>query len=306
MRVDEVDVADIRVENVHIADKRVVHVDHGDETPQAREPGEERFTKSKREPAAAATPAKTGVEAPAAAEETHKGRPIDRRTKERARAPAPAAREIVPPAIVVRSKTPRRIVNPGPAPRADPVPIAIAVGGPARGNLGGIPNMPVPRLIAPGAVIIEVVVADHIARNVTRGNRVVFLQVALRGPTIEAVGTRRPIDVVFDVFRTVEFGALAGMYFIRFAAGGDFTLAAEDGNSGGVAIFIHVNAKCSGLLHGESQVGSVDFVKIAFAEFAHAEIDATFSEAYLCDALVEIEKRHRAHAAEMDGCLAGL
>src|SRR5712691_5602354 len=99
MRVDEVDVADIRVENVHIADKRVVHVDHGDETLPAREPGEERITKSKREPAHAPTPAKTGVEAPAAAADTPKARPIDRRTKERARAPAPAACEIVPAAI---------------------------------------------------------------------------------------------------------------------------------------------------------------------------------------------------------------
>src|SRR6266567_3123370 len=267
MRVDKVDVADVRVENVHIADKRVVHVDHGDETPPAGEPGEEWFAKSEREPANAATPAKTGVEAPAAAEEAHKGRPIDRRTKERAGAPAPAAREIVPAAVVVRGKAPRRIVNPSPAPRADPVPIAVAVRSPASGDLGGIPNMPVPRLIAPGAVIIEVVVADHIARNVTRGNRVVFLQVALRSPTIEAVGTRRTINVVFDVFRTVEFRALAGMYFIRLAAGGDFTLPAE---------------------------------------FADAEIDAAFSDAHLSDALVEIEKRHRAHAAEMDGCLAGL
>src|SRR5713101_4761680 len=194
MRVDEVNVADIRVENVHIADKRVVHVDHGDETLPAREPGEERFAKSEWEPADAATPAKTGVEAPAAAKEAHKGRPVDRRTKERARAPAPAAREIVPAAVVVRGKAPRRIVNPGPTPRADPVPIAVAVRSPARGDLGRIPNMPVLGLISPSAVIIEVVVADHIARNVTRGNRVVFLQVALRSPTIEAVGTRRTID----------------------------------------------------------------------------------------------------------------
>src|SRR6266568_2533973 len=145
MRVDEVDVADVRVENVHIADKRVVHVNHGDETPPKGEPGEEWFAKSEREPANAATPAKTGVA-------------------------APAARKIVPAAVVVRGKAPRRIVNPSPAPWADPVPIAVAVRSPARGDLGGIPNMPVPRLIAPSAVIIEVVVADHVARNVTRGN----------------------------------------------------------------------------------------------------------------------------------------
>src|SRR5260370_35865101 len=81
------------------------------------EPREERFPKAERKPADAKTKA--------SAEEAYESRPIDRRTKERARAPAPPAPEIVPAAIMVRTKAPRRIVNPIPAQRPTPVQEAV-------------------------------------------------------------------------------------------------------------------------------------------------------------------------------------
>src|SRR5712692_5908198 len=145
-RVYEVDVTNVGVENIRVADERVVYVDDGYEIPAATEPGEEWFTESQREPA--------DSEAKAATEETNKSGAIDWRAKDRARAPAPATREIVPTAVMVRRKTPWRIVNPGPAPRADPVPIAIAIGSPVRPNFARIPNVAVFRLIAPVSVII--------------------------------------------------------------------------------------------------------------------------------------------------------
>ena len=89
------------------------------------------------------------------------------------------------------------------------------------------------------------------------------------------------------------------MHFVGLAAGGDFTLPADHCNSGRVAIFIHVNAKRSGLLNGESQVGSVNFVQIAFPQFADAEIHAAFRKAHLSDALVQIQEGHGGHAAKM-------
>src|SRR5712692_9403336 len=145
-RVYEVDVTNVGVENIRVTDERVVYVDDGDEIPAATEPGEERFAKAQREPA--------NAEAKASTEEPDESRPIDRRTKKRARAPAPATREIIPTAVMIRRKTPWRIVNPSPAPRADPVPIAIAIGSPVRPNFARIPNVAVFRLIAPVSVII--------------------------------------------------------------------------------------------------------------------------------------------------------
>ena len=176
MGIHEIDVVDVgRVQNVYVADKRVVDVDHSDETPPAGEPGEERLTKAQREPADPTAPAKSGAETKASAEKADKGWAKHRRTKEGTRAPAPCAANECPAAIMEGRKAPRRIVNPSPAPGADPVPVAVAVRSPARGDLGGIPNMSVLRLIAPSAVIIQVAVADHVARNVVRGDRVVFL-----------------------------------------------------------------------------------------------------------------------------------
>src|SRR6266568_5335082 len=214
-RMDVIEVANVGVENIRVADERVVHVDDRNEIPAATEPREERFTEAQREPA--------DSETKPAAEETDKSGTIDGIAAVRTRAPAPPAAKIIPTAVMVRRETPGRIVNPGPAPRADPVPIAVAVGSPVRRNFARIPNMAILGLIAPVTVIIQIAVAGRIARNVLSGNGVVFFQVALSGPTIEAVRTGSPVNVVLDVVRAVEFSALPRMNFIGLAAGGYFT-----------------------------------------------------------------------------------
>jgi hypothetical protein len=82
--------------------------------------------------------------------------------------------------------------------------------------------------IVPGAIIIEVVIADHLTRNIFRGNRVVFFEVAVLGPAVEAIGTRGTVDIGFDVvINAVEFGALTGVNFVSLAASSDFAFAAN-------------------------------------------------------------------------------
>src|SRR6266702_8170436 len=296
--MDVIEVANVGVENIRVADKGVAHVDDRNEIPAATEPREERFTEAQREPA--------DSETKPAAEETDKSGTIDGIAAVRTRAPAPPAAKIIPTAVMVRRETPGRIVNPGPAPRADPVPIAVAVGSPVRRNFALIPNEAIFRLIAPVTVIIQIAVAGRIARNVLSGNGVVFFQVALGGPTIEAVRTGSPVNVVLDVVRAVEFGALPGMNFIGLAAGSYFTFTANCGNASRVAVFIDVNAKSARFLDGESQIRRVHFVEIALTKFADAEIDAAFRKAHLRDALVKVQERQRGHAAEVNGCWAGL
>src|SRR5712692_8420648 len=200
VRVHKVDVSNVGVEDIHVADERVVYVDDGDEIPAATKPREKRFAEAQREPA--------DTESKSAAEEANKSGAIDRRPKKRAGAPAPPAREIVPAAVVIRSKAPGRIVNPSPAPGANPVPIAIAVGSPVGCNFARIPDVTVFRFIAPVAVIIQIAVARRIARNVLAGNGVVFLEVALGGPAVEAVRSGRPFKVRLNVVRASKFGAL--------------------------------------------------------------------------------------------------
>jgi hypothetical protein len=245
MRIHVIDVVNVRVvEDIRVANVCVPDIDAFNELVTAVEPRVKRFAIAQREP--------THAEAEASTEETDESGPVDRRTKNRAWAPAPPAREIVPAAIVVRRETPRRIVDPGPAPRADPVPIARAVGSPAGRNFARVPNVAVFGFITPVAVIIQIAVARSIARNVLAGNGVVFFQVTLGGPAVQAIRTRRFLNAVLNVVGAIELRALIGMNFIGLAAGGDFAVAANDRHAGRVAVLIYVNAECSRLFNGES------------------------------------------------------
>lgn len=160
--------------------------------------------------------------------------------------------------------------------------------------------------VAPGAVVIEVIVAGHVARNVFGGDRVVYLEVALSGPAVEAVGTRGPAEVGLDIVRAVKFGPLFGMHRIGLAISGDFPFAADHSHTGGISILADVNAESTGLLYGERQIGSVHFVQFALTEFANAKIDTAFGEAHLNDVLVEVQEGQCCHRAEVDRRLASL
>src|ERR1700674_5744503 len=298
VRIHKIEVANVSVENIPVPDEGIAGIDPLEEPAAMVKPGEERFAEAQREP--------TDSKPETAAEKAHKSRTVNRGTIKRTGAPAPPAAKIVPSAIVERSKSPWRVVNPSPAPRANPVPVAIAVRSPVRRDVVGIPDMAIFRLILPRTGIVEVAITIHVARHVLRRNGVVFFQVAVSGPAVEAVRTGSLVNNVVDVVRASKFPALTGVHFIGLAAGGNFPFAANHRHAGGIAGFIYINAKCPSLLHGESQIRSVNFVEVALAQFTDAEVDAAFGEAHLRDALVKVQEGESCHTAEMDGGCAGL
>src|SRR5262249_49485645 len=175
------------------------------ETATAVEPRMERFAPAKREPADSAAESETNAPV-RSAEEPNKCGTVERTSVDRTRAPTPASADECPAAIVIRREAPGRVVNPGPAPRAYPTPVAVAVGSPACFYNCGIPDVAVLGNFIPRAVIIEIRVAGNVARNVLRGNRVVFLQVAVVSPAIESVRTRSPVDGILNIaIRPGEF-----------------------------------------------------------------------------------------------------
>src|SRR5271157_797500 len=149
--VVHVDVANVGVVDIHVAPVAAA----------AMVPGAERFTPTQGEPAISAAKAKP--EAEPAAEKTDVGRTIESPTPDRTGAPTPAPAKPVPAAIVVGSKTPRLVTDPGPAPRADPVPVAVAVRSPVGADIVRSPNRAVVGLFAPGAVVVQVAVTDSVA-----------------------------------------------------------------------------------------------------------------------------------------------
>src|SRR5690242_9438934 len=96
------------------------------------------------------------------------------------------------------------------------------------------------------------------------------------------------------------------MYRIGLPPGADFSLAANHDNARGITCFIDVDAKVTGLLHRESDVGSIDFDDVAFMQFANAEVEAAFGQADLRNALVEVQERESGHAAKMQSDFSGL
>jgi len=304
VRVRKIKVVNVRrVDEIHVVDRGVPNVDVIDESPAAAEPWKEGFAKSEWEPANAS--AKTESKA-ATAKEANERRTVNWGREERPWAPAPPASEVIPSAVVEGSKAPRFRVNPAPAPRAHPIPITDAVGRPAHVNVTRIPDVSVFRLVAPFAVVIEVGVAGHVARDVLRGDRVVFLEISLVGPPIQTVGARRLRDAVFRIVSSIKFGALSGVDFIRLAASSHFSFATNHRDAARLAIFVNVNAESSGLLNGEGKIGCIHFVYVSLTQLADSEVDGALAEPHLDDAFVKIEEGKCRHAAQVDGRLASL
>ncbi len=82
-----------------------------------------------------------------------------------ARDPTPTARHKRPPAIVKWGVAPRLVIDPSPSPGIDPRPMSIMVGCPARIN-ARVPHIAVLRVGLPIAVVIEILGADNIGRDV--------------------------------------------------------------------------------------------------------------------------------------------
>src|SRR5581483_9054177 len=128
----------------------------------------------------------------------------------RSRAPAPKSAVVHPTSVVEWSESPRRIVNPGPAPRSDPHPVAEAVGSPSRRYCRGNPNRTVGRDIAPGAVLVEILVADHVRRYIARCHDALFALVPNQAPVVKAVGSRSFIDLVCQRVSMLKTRAFVG------------------------------------------------------------------------------------------------
>src|SRR4029077_10755693 len=104
---------------------------------------------SQREPSDSTAEAATKTKAKSAADKADERRSIEGTRKNQSWAPAPRAAYERPASIVIRRKAPGFITHPGPAPRANPVPVSIAIQSPAGCDRVGIPNRTVVRLFSP-------------------------------------------------------------------------------------------------------------------------------------------------------------
>lgn len=80
--------------------------------------------------------------------------------------PTPSHANMDPAAIVEWAEAPRFVLHPGPTPRPDPHPSPEAIRNPVYGNTCGIPDRSVVGDLLPRPVIVQLLVAGHVAAYV--------------------------------------------------------------------------------------------------------------------------------------------
>ena len=171
---------------------------------------------------------------------------------------------------------------------------------PSRVDAVGKPDVAVGRIVAPVAIVVEVLVADDIGRKVVRGARIIVSVIAGFGPSIKVVRTVKLFHIGVKLIGTAECGALAAAEFIALASARGFAIAFANADDGVVSIGADFNAIMTGLEDGEGLVGCVDLEIVVFMQAAHGDIDCAGGELKLHGIVVEIDEGEAGHGAEAD------
>ena len=157
----------VHVRDLGVVDDRIASVDIGVVAATHRVRRAIHVTRTQREPCDAGDVAGRDRELEiATANESHQRGRVNRPRAYRARYPAPRPAQIGPATVMGHGETPRCVIHPRPAPRVDPCPMTIVVRSPAHGHAIRYPNITVPCVDPPRTVFIEILIADHIGRDV--------------------------------------------------------------------------------------------------------------------------------------------
>ena len=86
--------------------------------------------------------------------------------------------------------------------------MAITIGGPVGVNSRGHPHVSIFRIRAPGAVVVQVLVADDVGRDVTRRSRVIVVSLAFVAPVVKVIAITGLVNIRLQVISSGESAAL--------------------------------------------------------------------------------------------------
>ena len=191
-----------------------------------------------------------------------------------------------------RRKPPRLVVDPRPAVGADPAPITGVIGRPAYGDVVRIPDVAVFRHIrCPLAVVVQILVADHVFGHVAARSGVVPALVALRIEVVERIRRRQLVGLVVLQLRIVEGHRLALIDAKACVAlTVDVTAAVSHGDDGRLAVGQHADAEFADAIGDEGQCWRVDLVDLAVIQAAYAQVQRTLRQFHLRGVVIKIEE----------------
>ena len=192
----------VNVGDLNHSDPRISHVHVLNITRAGAIPGNKNFPRSKRKPSDRLGPNADSDAKARATDEGNQCRRVHRSNDNRSRDPAPAAFNESPSPIVEGRKAPRLIFYPGPSPRGNKCPMAVTVRRPISRDADRLPDVAILWVRAPAAIIIEVLVAGHVRRNIVAAADTVFAVIARLRPTSKIVGRLNVRDVIAELVGT--------------------------------------------------------------------------------------------------------
>ncbi len=131
------------------------------------------------------------------------------------------------------------------------------------------PDMSVVRIVAPVAVVVQIVIADHIMRKILRRPRKIVTVIAILGPGIEGIEGIDRLDIRRKRIRPTECSSLPGAQIESFAAAGGLAFAHADAHHRVAPVRARLYAIAAGLHDRKRLVRRVDLEVIVLAQSAH-------------------------------------
>ncbi len=200
-----------------------------------------------------------------------------------------------------RREAPGLVVDPGPAPRIDPCPVTVAIGRPSGMQPAREPDVAVIGDRGPRPVRVEVLVADHLRRDVAGRHDAVVAPIALGRPAVERVGPRQR-----DVFAVAEVAAVEAVrlprrHDVRRAFAVYIAHALAHDHRRRPVLGIDLDAVAARSRQREREIRRVDLDDVARREPAHAHVERPLMQLQLRDAIVEVRHGDARQRAEPPG-----
>ena len=243
------------------------------------------------------------------ADEYHQRGRIDRTHRRRSGDPSPPSADGNPASVVEGRIAPRCIIDPCPSPGRNPRPVAVVIRSPAGFDVR-IPDVSILRIVAPVAVFIEIVIADHVGRKILRRARILEAMVASLRPDIEIIRLVYRLDVginlVVVIASAAECPALSAAQRKALPAAVGFAIAFTHADHGVISIIAGFEAIVPRLQCRKRQIRRIDFEVVVAPESPHGHIECARRELELDRVVVEIEEGKSGHRRQANDCRSQL
>src|ERR1039458_1620928 len=256
------------------------------------------FPGRQREPSYSGSKREREVESRAAADPGHQRWRVYRPHYARSRNPQPPAACECPATIVKWSESPGFIFHPCPAPRSHPSPMSKTIRRPSCHHHSRPPAHAIARNVAPVAVLVEVFVSRHLARNVICGIRLIFSLIAIQRPIVESIFRGHLAKFVIQTIAASECGVLARHHRIGRTTAGNLAASAPHRHFRSIAVRIHIDAVIPRLHHNERHVRRVDLVGVFIIHVPDFHNQRSLRQTNLCSAVTDLEQRDARLGAE--------